>query len=98
MAQHIGVLVIDKNDITIEHTDLNVHTIVKKSLENPKAYPLLSSIDEYGTTLIRKLEAKSYADELKQLDLTGDEHTTAEALLNTLEHLEAHTAVKLVGD
>lgn len=70
--QHIGVHIQDDKGHIIEISNVNFADILKKVYEIKDfklKFPVLSSIDPYGDTILKQSQVLNIIDELKELDI-----------------------------
>lgn len=103
MSQFIEVVKTNERGEIIQPTEINFAPIIMyiQSSKIEKEYPWISTIDEYGLTMINHLQAKYIVSELeKLLGLIEGEglKSPISEVVALLSGLENHKYVKFLGD
>ena len=104
MAQHIGIRKITESGELMQNYDTNftpVANYVNQSKEKFAQYTWLSSIDEYGDTVINRLQSVHVIAELQSLlneSLDEESKQTANEVVNILKTIDTHEYIKFIGD
>ncbi len=100
MAQHIGIQIVDENNIILSQIDLNIAELQKFITLNSsyEQNPLLSSIDEYGLTFFNFIQTKRMYKEIIETDFPAQLQEEINKLLNYISQVEQHQLLKLIGD
>lgn len=104
MAQSINIRKITGSDDLVQNFDTNfvpIANYVNQSKEKFAQYPWLSSIDEYGNTVINRLQSVHVIAELQSLlddSLDEELNQTTNGVVDILKTIGVHEYIKFIGD